>query len=134
MKDYLFVYGTLKKGQAPSEIAGTVEKLKYVGDGYIHGRLYNLGVYPGAVVDRGIRNKVFGQIFELPADTDSVLPALDKYEDFDPKRENKNLFIRRRVKVHRPGRTPIKSWTYVYNGAVKASPLIESGTYTKIAA
>ena len=51
MKDYLFAYGTLAEDRVPLEIASAVKRLKYVGDGFIFGRLYDLGDYPGAVLE-----------------------------------------------------------------------------------
>ncbi len=134
MKDYLFVYGTLKKEFAPPEIAGAVRELRYVGDGYMHGRLYDLGSFPGVIVKRGIRNKVFGRIYELPDNAESVLPQLDDYEEFYPGKKRKSLFVRRRVNIHRTGHNQtLRSWAYVYNRAVTASPLIAGGDYSLVA-
>lgn len=134
MKDYLFVYGTLKKDLAPPEIAGAVKKLKYVGSGYIHGRMYDLGKFPGAIMNRGIRDKIFGRIYELPTGDDSPLSKLDDYEEFYPGKIRKSLFVRKKVNVHRPGHEPLRGWAYLYNRDVKASPVIKSGNYSKIAA
>ena len=85
MKDYLFAYGTLAETHPPPEIATAVKRLKYVGDGFIFGRLYDLGEYPGAVLENERRNKVFGKIFEVPRGR-TLFERLDGYEGFDPHR------------------------------------------------
>jgi gamma-glutamylcyclotransferase (GGCT)/AIG2-like uncharacterized protein YtfP len=129
MKEYLFVYGTLANENVPEEIASTVRRLKYVGDGFIFGRLYDLGEYPGAVLDGDRRNKVFGKIFELPDDRE-VLECLDAYEAFDPQQPSKSLFVRRRTTISRPKQPPLMGWMYEYRGNVGALPLIEDGQYS----
>jgi len=93
MKQYLFVYGTLTEKLAPAEISATLKKLKYVGDGFVHGRLYDLGEYPGAILGRTGHSKVFGKIYELPDDP-AVLRQLDRYEEFFPSNRSKSLFVR----------------------------------------
>lgn len=51
MPDYLFAYGTLLPGAAPAEISGAAARLKAVGEGQVRGLLYDLGHFPGAVLD-----------------------------------------------------------------------------------
>ena len=51
MSDYLFVYGTLQPGFAPGEIAEAAVKLQAVGRGFVFGEFFELGGYPGAVLD-----------------------------------------------------------------------------------
>lgn len=130
MKDYLFAYGTLAEEHAPQEIAGAVTQLRYVGQGFVFGRLYDLGEYPGAVLEGDRHHKIFGKIFELPADA-ALLERLDAYEGFDPKRPSKSLFLRRRTAISRPGKSRLKGWVYEYNGNVKSVRKIENGQYTR---
>jgi gamma-glutamylcyclotransferase (GGCT)/AIG2-like uncharacterized protein YtfP len=135
MKDYLFVYGTLKHEFAPPEISVELEKLKYVGDGFIYGRLYDLGQYPGVVSGRGIREKVFGRIYEIPSAYDeSLLAKLDDYEEYYRNAKGRSLFVRRRVNVYRPNREPLRTWAYLYNKDVKPSQRIKSGHYREVSA
>src|SRR5215469_6727300 len=133
MKDYLFVYGTLAKENAPRTIADTVRKLKYVGKGSISGRLYDLGEYPGAILGAGAGAKIFGEIYELPSDP-KLLNRLDAYEDFDPKRPAKSLFVRRKTSISRPNRKRVKGWVYEYNRDVGTRPRIENERYSGKAA
>ena len=133
MKEYLFVYGTLADGSPPREIANTVRKLKYVGKGYVSGRLYDLGKYPGAILDTGARSRIFGKIYELPGDP-KLLNRLDVYEEFDPERPHQSLFVRKQASINREDKRKIKGWTYEYNRDVRARPLIHNGRYSKRAA
>jgi len=130
MKDYLFAYGTLAEDRVPLEIASAVKRLKYVGDGFIFGRLYDLGDYPGAVLDAGARRKIFGKIYELPSDS-KLLNRLDTYEEFDPERPSQSLFVRKQTSINRPNKKTVKGWVYEYNKGVRRRPLIEHGRYSK---
>jgi gamma-glutamylcyclotransferase (GGCT)/AIG2-like uncharacterized protein YtfP len=130
MKDYLFAYGTLEGGNPPREIANTVKELRYVGNGYVLGRLYDLGKYPGAILDAGRGGKIFGKIYELPSDP-KLLNRLDAYEEFDPKRPAKSLFVRRQTSISRPNKKKVKGWVYEYNRNVGARRLIDNGRYSK---
>jgi gamma-glutamylcyclotransferase (GGCT)/AIG2-like uncharacterized protein YtfP len=131
MKDYLFTYGTLAEDDAPRQIVATVKKLKPVGNGYIFARLYDLGEYPGAVLDHSKRHKVFGKIFELPGDR-KLLEQLDQYEAFNPKQPSASLFVRKRIAINRSNCPPVTGWVYEYNHDVDSSSAIKSGHYWKV--
>ncbi|WP_114783334.1 gamma-glutamylcyclotransferase family protein [Botryobacter ruber] len=123
----LFVYGTLLQ-ESNSEMAAFMRRNSTdLGSGYIFGRLYDLGDYPGAVVSTAEGDKVYGHLYQLhqPAD---VLPALDAYEEFGPDFPEPNLFIREVVEVHFNG-TSRYCWVYLYNGAVNEAARIASGDY-----
>jgi gamma-glutamylcyclotransferase (GGCT)/AIG2-like uncharacterized protein YtfP len=132
MKEHLFTYGTLLDQYAPREIAAMIKKLKPAGKGYIFARLYDLGEYPGAVLDSSRRYKVFGKILELPADR-RLLKQLDSYEAFNPERPAESLFLRKRATIHRTNERSLTGWVYVYNGSVDSAPIIEQGRYSKMA-
>jgi len=51
MSGYLFAYGTLRPGFAPESVAPMVDRLELVGEGFLQGLLYDLGEYPGLVLD-----------------------------------------------------------------------------------
>ncbi|HTK39042.1 MAG TPA: gamma-glutamylcyclotransferase family protein [Pyrinomonadaceae bacterium] len=132
MKQYLFTYGTLTEELAPQEIYRSVKKLKYIGNGFVYGRLYDLGKYPGAIFDRFHESKIFGKIYELP--DSQILKEFDNYEEYDPNKPTKSLFVRKQVLINRSNQKKIKAWVYEYNRDVGKSPLIENGRFTKIAA
>jgi len=127
---YLFVYGSLLPGQAPAEIAPTVDRLKTVGDGFVRGRLYELGEYPGLVLDE-TGEKIPGKIFRLPEEPE-VLKRLDDYEEFDPDQPEGSLFVRQKLTVTRSGQNrKLTCWVYVYNPHAGAVPAIGPGEFPK---
>ncbi len=129
MSDYLFTYGTLQPGHAPSEIAPAVDRLEAIGKGFVRGILYDLGDYPGAVLDSSDR-KIFGTVFKLANDS-STLRQLDEYEGFDPKAPDEGLFVRRVHPVELASGQVLKCWIYVYNRKPESGRIHETGVYTK---
>ncbi len=133
--DHLFVYGTLLPGLVPDEIKNVVEQLTLVGAGWARGRLYDLGAYPGAVLDEASHTKIIGKVFSLPADDErlsaSLLERLDAYEGYTPEDETQNLFIRKLARITFLNGAHVECWIYVYNGNPQAAELIPDGNYAK---
>jgi len=95
-----------------------------LGAGWIGGRLFDLGDYPGGIVDdSGAR--IFGELWELPTGS---LRKLDVYEEYFPRRAAACLFLRTRVGVHL-GRTTITAWTYVVKRPPAGARKIRSGRW-----
>jgi gamma-glutamylcyclotransferase (GGCT)/AIG2-like uncharacterized protein YtfP len=130
---YLFVYGTLLSELASPEMAGLIRQLGKVGPATTKGRLYDLGKYPGAIVDPSSRTLIYGEVYQLPPDKDS-LAQLDLYEEYDPVAPQDSLFVRTKCLAKTfDGRT-FECWIYSYNGSIKAAPLISSGNYAELKA
>lgn len=130
MKEYLFTYGTLSPEHAPREISEAVRRLNYVGEASVNGLLYDLGSYPGAIIDAPSPKKIIGRVFTLPEDR-SVLQALDEYEGFNSKDIENSLFVRKSTEVILKNGQKIKCWIYIYNRDPSEFPLISSGDYMK---
>jgi gamma-glutamylcyclotransferase (GGCT)/AIG2-like uncharacterized protein YtfP len=130
MSAYLFVYGTLLPERAPYGVADAVRRLRYVGRASAQGRLYDLGEYPGAVLDAASRMKIMGRVFELPEGKD-VLKSLDEYEGFDPQDKESSLFAREQAKIKLEDGPSLLCWVYVYNQDVGQAKLISDGDYLK---
>jgi gamma-glutamylcyclotransferase (GGCT)/AIG2-like uncharacterized protein YtfP len=130
MTDYLFIYGTLMPSEADDEIAHIVRRLRRLGAAYVRGRLYNFGEYPGAVIDHSANTLVRGELVELPADK-GILDALDKYEEFNPSKPQKSLFVRKKAKIKLASGRTVEGWIYVYNRNPGNAPLIRGGNYSK---
>ena len=128
MSQHLFVYGTLQPDHAPAEIASAIHRLREVGGGHVRGRLYDLGEYPGAILDPSAETPVHGRVFTLPEDP-AVLSALDAYEGFDPADPAGSLFSRTRARVRLFDRQEIEAWMYVYNRDPRGAPRIADGRY-----
>ena len=122
MPEYLFAYGTLQPGLAPSEIAPVVDKLRPLGEGFVGGRLYDLGNYPGAVIDRGSALRIYGTVYELSDDAE-ILRRLDAYEGPEYRR------IGEQVTLVAGGAWTC--WVYEYLGKPSEDRLIESGRWSE---
>ncbi|HSZ63114.1 MAG TPA: gamma-glutamylcyclotransferase family protein [Terriglobales bacterium] len=118
-KRYLFSYGTLSPRLAPPEIEPTVRRFRRVGRGFVHGQLFDLGEYPGAILSRN-GSRIVGQIFELPDDPE-VLNRLDEYEGFNRSDPKASLFVRKRRYVQLQDGRKIFCWIYSYNRPVKSA-------------
>jgi gamma-glutamylcyclotransferase (GGCT)/AIG2-like uncharacterized protein YtfP len=113
MADRLFVYGTLRPGHAPSEIAHVVDQLTLIGEGTVHARLLDLGAYPGIILDEAAPD-VPGVILSLPPDP-AILAQLDAYEGFYPNAPEISLFRRVLTTVTLTNKSTLICWVYVYN-------------------
>src|SRR4051794_6778720 len=51
MTSLLFVYGTLLPGQAPPAMRDLIARMSDLGPATVRGRLYDLGAYPGIILD-----------------------------------------------------------------------------------
>jgi acetylornithine aminotransferase/acetylornithine/N-succinyldiaminopimelate aminotransferase len=114
MSEYLFVYGTLQPASAPPEVKEIVGRWRRVGSATALGQLYDLGDYPGAVLDSGTSTRIIGEVYELPKDP-AVLATLDEYEGFDAEAPQESLFqrVKTEVKLAEGGKQEV--WIYVYN-------------------
>jgi gamma-glutamylcyclotransferase (GGCT)/AIG2-like uncharacterized protein YtfP len=128
MAEYLFAYGSLRPELAPSDLNGLVQRMRRIGAAYAHGHLYDLGQYPGAVLDADCGRRIIGEVLELP-DNESILAALDHYEGFDRNDRNASLFVRTECHVILENGEEIECWVYVYNGEISSAKLIETGDY-----
>jgi len=128
MCEYLFVYGTLLPGLAPDGITPAVEQLRSVGEGTVSGLLYDLGDFPGAVLDSSSERKIAGHVFKLPENVE-VLNQLDQYEEFDPGAPDQSLFIRESHTVTLTTGETISCWIYIYNGKADPARILKDGRY-----
>lgn len=127
MRDSLiFVYGTLRRGSTHHHLIAAVGD--YLMQGSVAGNLYDIGTYPGLVVNPTTTYKVTGEVYRM-ADSDGALNALDDYEgcsaNFAPPFE----FIRQTAEVMLEDGKIISAWVYLYNGPVKNKPEILLGDY-----
>jgi gamma-glutamylcyclotransferase (GGCT)/AIG2-like uncharacterized protein YtfP len=132
MSEYLFVYGTLRPSLVPEAVHSIVGQLEVVGDGFMFGRLYDLGAYPGAVLDDSRASKVFGTVYRLPdqeALQRELIAALDAYEGIDSASEKESLYLRKSSSATLPDGSMLECWVYVYNRDTAAQTPIPDGDY-----
>ncbi len=128
MSAFLFVYGTLLPAHAPAEIAHAVSKLRPIGEGFVNGVLYDLGEYPGVVLDPSSQHRRAGTVFQLPDDP-SILRTLDAYEEFDPDAPGSSLFLRVLHPVALAKGGTLQCWIYVYNRDPGSAPIFPDGKF-----
>jgi gamma-glutamylcyclotransferase (GGCT)/AIG2-like uncharacterized protein YtfP len=130
MSEYLFAYGTLQPKCAPATMAPLVAKMRAVGEGFVHGALYDLGGYPGAVPDAHAKSKIMGTVMELPGD-ENVLQQLDAYEGIDPGAPAASEYIRERQTVQMVAGETLECWFYRYLWKPDPARAITSGVWVK---
>jgi gamma-glutamylcyclotransferase (GGCT)/AIG2-like uncharacterized protein YtfP len=74
-KHLVFVYGSLRRGGAGAMSIGFPEA-KFIAGAKVSGSLYDLGDYPGLLVDES-NSSVTGEVYEVD---DEVLSKLDDFE------------------------------------------------------
>ncbi len=118
-KNYIFVYGTLKKGKCRHDILveGKAEFIDYAElEGY---DIYDTGYYPGIVKGKG---KVYGEVYCV---SDELLNVLDIIEGVDY-----NLFKREILPVELLNyKTKLYVFVYVFQGNTNYLQLIANGKY-----
>jgi gamma-glutamylcyclotransferase (GGCT)/AIG2-like uncharacterized protein YtfP len=75
MKHLIFVYGSLRSG-ASSAMAARFPGSRFIGDATVRGSLYDLGAYPGLLLNES-NGLVVGEVFQVD---DEVLRELDDFE------------------------------------------------------
>lgn len=124
MMEYLFVYGTLRKGYDLKLKNKVSEDLQYVGQGKIGATMFDIGRYPGAVRSSS-GDEVVGDVF-LIRDPDRVLRILDKYEGV---RETAGEFVRKRTRVRLRSGRQVTAWIYWYNFDLSKKVKIKQKSY-----
>jgi gamma-glutamylcyclotransferase (GGCT)/AIG2-like uncharacterized protein YtfP len=141
----LFAYGTL---MLTTGIAAVDEAMRNAGTslgrGWIHGLLFDLGEYPGAVEVRPDPDqrdedapKVWGHLLRL-TDPAALFSVIDAYEGFEPAHPGRSEFVRAETRVFLPGRAQgidpgidpgIRCQVYWYNFPISGRSAIGSGDY-----
>jgi gamma-glutamylcyclotransferase (GGCT)/AIG2-like uncharacterized protein YtfP len=126
MVERVFFYGTLRTGFNRTTRAGVDAFLKYTGRAWIHGKLFDLGIYPAAVPATDAR--VWGEVFEI-SDPATVLAALDRIEGHRPSEPERSLYTRVQVHATLDDGHVEDVWVYFYNAPLGRAPRIASGDY-----
>jgi gamma-glutamylcyclotransferase (GGCT)/AIG2-like uncharacterized protein YtfP len=130
MSTFLFAYGTLQAELAPREVALLVARLRRVGEGSVVGTLYDLGRYPGAVIDAASERRIYGTVFELPEDPE-LWRELDAYEEYAPELPEASQFVRARTVAKMKDGDSLECWIYVYNRSLAGAKVVESGVWKR---
>jgi gamma-glutamylcyclotransferase (GGCT)/AIG2-like uncharacterized protein YtfP len=109
-------------------MAGVVAKMRAVGEGFVRGRLYDLGGYPGAVPDANAPGRIFGTVMELPDDPE-FLRRLDAYEECDPQSPETSEYVRELREVELAAGGARTCWFYRYNWETGEKRVIAGGSW-----
>lgn len=124
--EYLFVYGSLLNED--NEFAVYLKQnCTFYGKGKLEGKLYDVGLYPGAIISSENDEYVYGSIFQVN-DPKVAFKVLDDYEGFGPDQLYPNEFIRELVKIETTA-GGMACWVYLYNLPVDGLLQIVSGDY-----
>jgi gamma-glutamylcyclotransferase (GGCT)/AIG2-like uncharacterized protein YtfP len=123
--DLLFIYGTLLPGLEPAEMSAICAKLEHLAPATSPGKLYDLGPYPGVILDPS--SVVKGRVVRVP--TDEVWKALEEYEACPFPESPDGLFRRVRTTSTLDNGESIECWVYVYDRPLDGATLIESGCW-----
>jgi len=115
------------KGFEFSDKPKVVGGLKFIGTGKIKGRLYDVGDYPAAVEADEPDAFITGELYEI-IDME-VLAILDEWEEYDPRKPNDSLYIRRLADVFLEDGSTATAWAYFYNKSLEGAEFIKSGNY-----
>ena len=124
----LFVYGTLRKGfRSHGFLRGL--HARFVTVGHVQGRLYDMGVFPGAVESGKRADRVHGELYLLPSAASSFR-VLDRYEGFDRENSGGNQFVRKVTEVKLAGDREVRAWIYWMGTTQRAARRVLSGDYS----
>jgi gamma-glutamylcyclotransferase (GGCT)/AIG2-like uncharacterized protein YtfP len=128
--DLLFVYGTLRKNSEQELNSMMARDSTFVGDGKIHGELYDLGTYPGAFVEGGCSDMVMGEVYALNSDGGSrKWQELDHYEGCGPHDPEPHEYRRQKVHVFLNDGTEVDASAYVLTRLPATAVRIPDGDY-----
>jgi gamma-glutamylcyclotransferase (GGCT)/AIG2-like uncharacterized protein YtfP len=113
---------------APQAMAATVAQLEPLGEGWVSGTLYDLGTYPGAILDAGVEGLIYGTVMRLPDDP-QVLRDLDAYEGFEADCPEASLFLRERVTVVMADGGRLTCWMYALHRLPEGAQVLANGRF-----
>ena len=120
-KHLVFVYGTLRRGSVRA-MSIRFPRSRFVADAKVSGSLYDLGAYPGLLLDDS-NSLVIGEVYEVDDET------LSKLDDL----ESSSHYWRKQVKIS-IGNQSRKCWIYAPNPeAFSRRTLIASGDWLEYA-
>ena len=126
MSDLLFAYGTLIPGCEPAHMSPVCSRMERIGDATVRGTLYDLGSFPGVVVEG--EGMVRGVLLRVPRD---AWAALDAYEGCPLPGGDGGLFERIRTTAHLATGEALNCWLYVYARDVGNRTPVASGDWRR---
>jgi gamma-glutamylcyclotransferase (GGCT)/AIG2-like uncharacterized protein YtfP len=129
MPDLLFVYGTLRQGNANVMAAYLAAHAEFVAGGWFQGCMYQISDYPGVIASEQPDDRVFGEVYRLN-DAQVALAVLDDYEECGTQYTQPAEY--QRVKTHilaMDGRVLEPVWIYLYQWPLVGKARIALGDF-----
>jgi gamma-glutamylcyclotransferase (GGCT)/AIG2-like uncharacterized protein YtfP len=109
--DYLFVYGTLMRGECRHETLGGSDTVLAVEEAEVTGRLVDCGSYPGFVRDPACGRVVRGELVRV-RETKELLARLDLVEGYLGEGVPGSLYHRTLVEARSGDGVTVTAWIY----------------------
>ena len=128
--DRLFVYGTLMKGFRNPVARYLHATQEFLGEASFSGFLFKISFYPGAVFVPEAESNVFGHLFKIVQNRESLFQKLDDYEGIGTNYSQPNEFRREIINVSFDGNI-VTAYSYLFNSTYEKYPLISSGKFNE---
>ena len=130
-QQYLFVYGTLRRGFNRPMANRLARHARYIGPARIAGRLYDVGAYPAFSPScRDGDMPVIGDLYLLSRPR-QLLRKLDWFEGIGAGQSRPYEYRRECLSVTLEGGGRQSAWVYVYARFLSGCRLIPGGDYLK---
>jgi gamma-glutamylcyclotransferase (GGCT)/AIG2-like uncharacterized protein YtfP len=132
MSERIFVYGTLREDPEHEMYRVLAKSAKFIGDGEVQARMYDLGAYPGIVPSSDSSERVVGEVYELRRErAEHALATLDDYEGLGADDPLPHEYERIPVTVLLTSGRKMTAWAYVLANKNPIRPRIPEGDYLK---
>lgn len=128
--EFIFVYGTLRRGVKNAFREELMRDLNYIGQGVISGRLYEVEDYPGAILSDNSEDRVIGEVYNAKISS-GVFDRLDAYEECTDAFPRPHEYVRKQVSVNLSDGNHIFAWAYIFTRDVSGLIRITSGDYVE---
>lgn len=127
---HLFVYGTLRRDLQYAMHDVLARAAQCVGDASVRGALFDLGAYPGLVVDAPEAGFVRGALYAFHAGTaEQTLAVLDAYEGCTSSDIPPHAYRRALIQVALADGPTVSAWAYLLNRPPTGLTRIPGGDY-----
>lgn len=124
--DYLFVYGTLRRGATQHSLLN--KHAIFLDRATFCGKLYQVEDYPAVISSLDSNDKVYGEVYQL-LNAEQAFSVLDNYEEMSYEFPQPHEYVRKKVSVTLQNNFQITAWIYLYNLSVENKALIASGDF-----
>ena len=123
----LFVYGSLRKGFRSPAYEYISRFFRYIGEGKVRGKLFDLGSYPAGIPVND-NHFIHGELYAANKENEFswAIGQLDDYEGVTVEPDEVQLYRREISEIYINNKVS-HAWIYWYNGDISGRPVVESG-------